>query len=89
MEPTGYPSFILYLIALIGVPFAFVRPYKAFLTVTFLLAAADATAFTYTRTPFLGPYFNANDACLLIALAILAYEILWGEEYSFPMLSNG
>ncbi len=45
--------------------------------VVFLTAAANADAFTYTRTPFLGPYFNANDACLLIALsAMIAYEVM-------------
>lgn len=69
MEPAGYPSVVLYLTLLLGLPMALVRPFKAFLVVAFLVAAADATAFTYTRTQLLGPYFNANDACLLVALA--------------------
>jgi len=56
---------------------AFFRPFKAFLMVVFLTAAANADAFTYTRTPFLGPYFNANDACLLVALlAMISYRIM-------------
>ena len=72
MEPNGYPSFILYLILLVGIPLALSRPFKAFLMITFVLAAADANAFTYTRTKFLGPYFNANDACLLIVLLAIS-----------------
>ena len=45
--------------------------------VVFLTAAANADAFTYTRTPLLGPYFNANDACLLIALlAMISYKVM-------------
>lgn len=56
MEPAGYPSFVLYLILIIGVPLSIFRPYRAFLLVVFLVSVADAGAFTYTRTSFLGPY---------------------------------
>ena len=77
MEPTGYPVYFLYLILLIGILLSLFRPFKAFLMVVFLTAAANADAFTYTRTPLLGPYFNANDACLLIALlAMISYKVM-------------
>ncbi len=77
MEPIGYPVYFLYLILLIGIPLSLFRPFKAFLLVVFLTAAANANAFTYTRTPLLGPYFNANDACLLIALlAMMSYAVM-------------
>lgn len=77
MEPTGYPVYFLYLILLIGIPLSLLGPFKAFLMVVFLTAAANANAFTFTRTPFWGPYFNANDACLLIALlAMISYRVM-------------
>lgn len=84
MEPVGYPSFVLYLILLVGLPLAFFRPYISFLMVTFLLAAADAEAFTFTRTSFLGSYFNANDACLFIALSGTASYLSMGANFQFP-----
>lgn len=77
MEPVGYPVYFLYLILLIGIPLSLFRPFKAFLMVVFLTAAANADAFTFTRTPLLGPYFNANDACLLIVLlAIVSDKVM-------------
>lgn len=86
---TGYPSTILYVILGIGIPLAFTRPYFAFLLVTFMLSAADTLAFTFTRTPLLGPYFNANDACLLIAMiaAITSLSKL-GYKLYFPQISK-
>ncbi|MDH4027217.1 MAG: hypothetical protein OEU95_00100 [Nitrospirota bacterium] len=77
MEATGYPGFILYLILLFGIPLALTRPFRAFLLVTFILAAANSKAFTFTRTDLLGPYFNAHDACLLVALAGISPYILF------------
>jgi hypothetical protein len=89
MEQFRYPSFILYLILLIGIPLAIKRPFKAFIMIAFLFAAADAKAFTFTRTPFLGPYFNVNDACLLIALtAMLCYTSLRIKEIQFPNVTK-
>ena len=76
MNEVGYPSFVLYLLILIGIPLALQKPFKAFLLVAFMLSAGDATAFTFTRSELLGPYFNANDACLLIALFALLPHII-------------
>jgi hypothetical protein len=89
MEQFRYPSFILYLILLIGIPLAIKRPFKAFIMIAFLFSAADAKAFTFTRTPFLGPYFNVNDACLLIGLtAMLSYISLRIKEIQFPNVTK-
>ena len=85
MELTGYPSFVLYLILLVGLPLSIFRPYRAFLLVVFLVSAADAGAFTYTRTSLLGPYFNANDACLLVALSAMAsYVVIHRNRIIIP-----
>ena len=85
MEVTGYPSFILYLILLIGLPLALLRPFKALLLIVFLLSSANSAVFTLTRTSYLGPYFNANDACLLIALiAVSPYVIFQIKKIQFP-----
>ncbi|MFZ2171687.1 MAG: O-antigen ligase family protein [Methylococcaceae bacterium] len=84
MEPAGYPDIFLYLMLIIGLPLAFLKPYKAFLVVVFILSAADATAFTFTRIPALGPYFNANDACLLMAIvAMISYTLIVGNKIIF------
>ncbi|MEN8263539.1 MAG: hypothetical protein ABFR82_08765 [Nitrospirota bacterium] len=88
MEEAGYPSFVLYLILLIGIPLALNKPFKAFLLVTFILASANAHAFTFTRTEFLGPFFNANDACLLIVLiAMLPYKFRRTKQIQFPKVT--
>jgi len=85
MQPTGYPSIVLYLALLVGLPLALTKPYKAFLMVAFLISAADSASFTFTRTALLGPYFNANDACLLIALAAtVTYGIKLKHKIFFP-----
>jgi hypothetical protein len=85
MELTGYPSVVLYITLIIGLPLALFKPYKGFLVITFLACAADSTSLTYTRTQFLGPYFNANDACLLIALtATISYGVLLKNKIRFP-----
>jgi len=68
MEMVGYPVIFLYLLLVVGIPLALIRPYNAFLLVVFLVSAAESLRFTHTRTALLGPYFNMFDACLLIAL---------------------
>jgi hypothetical protein len=84
-----YPSFIIYLILLVGIPLAIKRPFKAFILVAFLFAAADARAFTFTRIEFLGPYFNVNDACLLIAFtAMLRHISLRIKKIQFPKVTK-
>lgn len=89
MGAVGYPSFILYIAVLIGMPLAFKRPFLSFLLVVFAFSAADTQAFTHTRTLFLGPYFNANDACLLIALlAMLRYIYLREKTIQFPKVTK-
>ena len=64
----GYPSLLVYLVVALGLPLAVIWPMYAFAGVTFVLSAADAHLLTMTRTTALGPYFNGNDALLLIAL---------------------
>jgi hypothetical protein len=89
METLGYPSFVLYLILLLGIPMALKKPFEAYLMVVFLLSSADAQAFTYTRTALLGPYLNANDACLLIALtAMFSYISHDINKMQFPNVTK-
>jgi len=89
MESVGYPSVVLYLILLIGIPLALNKPFKAFILVAFMLSAGDANAFTFTRSELLGPYFNVNDACLLIALiALLPYIINRTKQLQFPKVTK-
>ncbi|MFC1850235.1 hypothetical protein ACFL27_08595 [candidate division CSSED10-310 bacterium] len=71
MEPSGYPEYFLFFILITGIPLALLRPNKAFLYVVFLVSAADTYTFTFTRTKLLGPYFNAHDACLIVAISSL------------------
>jgi len=89
MDPVGYPSIALYTIILIGLPLAIIRPFYAFLMVIIISSGIDSTSLTYTRTQFLGPYFNANDACLLIALsAILSYCVILNNNIYIPSISK-
>ncbi len=62
-----YPSIAIYLVLVTGIFLAFIRPYWAFLMVVFGFAAIDNTGATNTRV-FLGPYFNLNDAFLLVGM---------------------
>ena len=65
---SGYPNALIYLLLLAGVPTAIIRPKWAFLGAVFVLTASNAWMMTMTRTVLLGPYFNANDACLLVTI---------------------
>ena len=71
----GYPEFVFIPILLIGLFLAYIRPYEAFLFSILLLIGCNRHAFVYTRTSFLGPYFNLNDACFLIALIALCFQL--------------
>jgi hypothetical protein len=85
MEVTGYPPFVLYLILIIGLPLAHFRPYKGFLMAIFLITAADSSSFTYTKTEILGPFFNAYDACLIIAIiSVTIYCLRAKRKLLFP-----
>lgn len=85
MDPIGYPSVVLYLALIIGLPLAFIKPYKAFIVVTFFTIALDSASLTYTRTTLLGPYFNANDAFLLITFtATMSYCVALRNKIHLP-----
>lgn len=71
----GYPEFVFIPILLIGLFLAYIRPYEAFLFSILLLIGCNRHAFVYTRTSFLGPYFNLCDACFLIALVALCFQL--------------
>lgn len=84
-EQVGYPTFVLYLILLIGIPLAIFRSYAGFLFAAFVNSAADSWSFVFTRTSFLGPYFNAHDACFLVAIvATIAYAISQNSTVKIP-----
>lgn len=68
MEATGYPTLAIGIILLIGIPLALLRPFAGFIFSVGLIAAGDMARFTLTRTDILGPYFNAHDATLVVAL---------------------
>ncbi len=59
-------SFLL-AILIIGLPLALLRPYSAFLLGVFVLSALAPGELAQVRT-ILGPYFNALDACLVVAI---------------------
>lgn len=68
MESESYPQFTIFLVLLLGIGLALLRPYAAFLFSVLLLTAGHVDRFNQTRLPGLGPYFNLGDACLFVAL---------------------
>jgi len=82
---TSYPSEIFYLVLLIGIPLAFLSPYKAFLFVVFGLSARHFSASVQTRI-FLGPYFNLNDALILTGILALFINVVGQKKpLRFPL----
>ncbi|MDH5716434.1 MAG: hypothetical protein OEZ22_02215 [Spirochaetia bacterium] len=75
MELQGYSSQFLIVLLFLGILLIIIKPYYGFLYIVFWNAAADYAAFTLTRFSFLGPFFNAHDACLLIGIIALAAHI--------------
>lgn len=89
MENAGYAIIVLYLLLLIGLPLAVLKPFKAFLIVVFLISAAGTTEFTYARISALGPYFNANDACLIVSIiAMISYVKITEKKIVFPIVTR-
>ena len=87
MQAVYYPPLFLYILIVTGIPLAVLKPFGAFILTAFLLSSADSCAFTLTRTSFFGPYFNVNDACLLIGMvAAVSYLISKREKMPFPKI---
>lgn len=72
----GYPAFLFYLVAGIGLTLIFFRPFWAFLFSVFCLTARDFHAAVFARPSLFGPYVNLNDLLLWIALIALLVEII-------------
>jgi hypothetical protein len=80
MDIEGYSPMLLLLALGLGVPYAIVRPYRAFLAVVFFLTSANFHRFNRTRLPGLGPYLNLWDALALVACVALLNDLLQRRE---------
>lgn len=72
---SAYPVELFYVVLVIGLGLALFSPYKAFLFSVFGLSARHLAASVQTRI-FLGPYFNLNDAFIIIGIAALFVRIV-------------
>jgi hypothetical protein len=71
----GYPVVIFYAIGVIGFVLVFYRPYSAFLFSVFCLSARNFHAAVFTRTLYLGYFFNLNDLLLWIAVFASLFDL--------------
>jgi hypothetical protein len=68
MEPSGYPTYFLSAVIIIGIILIIVRAYWAFLFSVVLCGTFNFSMAVTTRYELLGPYFNIYDALFIIAL---------------------
>lgn len=83
MSLENLPSHLV-LVLVIGGPLALLRPYWAFVLATFVLATVDKFTLGQSRTTVLGPYFNALDALLLIALIAMVADSVRKRQIIIP-----
>ncbi|HPO44280.1 MAG TPA: O-antigen ligase family protein [Spirochaetota bacterium] len=81
---SGYPPWLIYLAVLAVLPLVFFRPWYAFLVSLFFFSARNTQAAVLTRTPFFGPYLNANDAFLWIAFFSAFAYLLQKKKVILP-----
>lgn len=80
----SYPTELFFLVLLVGIPLAFLNPYKAFLFVVFGLSARHLAAAVQTRI-FPGPYLNLNDGLILVGvLALYINIVIQGKPLRVP-----
>jgi hypothetical protein len=83
----GYPLVLLVLFLAVGIPLALFRPFAAFLLSIFITMSANFSMMTFTRMPGLDEFFNAHDACLLVAaLAALVYSLKTRRIFIHPLV---
>ncbi len=86
LQLAGYPTFIFYVIACLGVILILFRPRWAFLTVVFCLAFRHHLMAVYTRTAYFGEFLNLNDLLLWIGLGALVRIALQGQKIWIPKI---
>ena len=83
MSLENLPRYLV-LVLVIGGPLALLRPYRALVFAAFLLIYADNGPLALSRTTVLGPYFNALDATLCIALIAMAVDSVRTRQIVIP-----
>lgn len=80
LDTTQYLALAL----VIGIPLALLRPYWALIFATFLLTIEDNATLAQSRSAILGPYFNALDALLLVALVSMVVDSVRTQPIIIP-----
>lgn len=87
MITEAYPTLVLYFLLAVGLPLAALRPKWGYLFGIVFALGTNSQMLTMTRFPALGPYFNASDACGLVAIgAVVSNSMRRRSRISFPKM---
>jgi hypothetical protein len=78
-EIHGYPVEVFYVAAFIGLVLLLLRPKWAFFFSVFCLSMRHFYMAAFTRTPFLGEFFNLNDLFLWIGVLAMLRNV-WNDK---------
>jgi hypothetical protein len=78
MESSGYPSYLLVVVLIVGLSLIIIKAYWGFLFTIILFGILDVNLAILTRIQLTGPYFNMYDALFIIAL----FSIIRDSEVS-------